>query len=113
MNNYCKLLSDIVLVNSVDSRKEVASSSRLPIQLERLPASQLKEVVAALIVLKNAGLSEVNDVTGMLSLLENSKQLRNISEKAGISKLENRPHVCFGTFEQGVNNTTNLVKLQW
>lgn len=76
MNNYCKLLTDIVVVNSIDSRKTKASAGRLPVQLERLPANQLQDVLDALAVLEKAGLTEVPSIPDMRERLENSKQIQ-------------------------------------
>jgi len=80
MGNYCKILQEVVLKTSAAGM----GRTRLPIQLERLPADKLKDVASALKVLEDFGLSEINDVAALRVAVE--KKTDEKSEKDGEEK---------------------------
>lgn len=81
MNKYNDMIQSMVLGHATGSvgdndETEAVAAGRLPKQLERLPAEKLGEVVKALDVLDEAGLSEVKSVKGLRDVVKNSKALK-------------------------------------
>lgn len=69
MKKYCNVLERML-------PDEIQGKGRLPKQLERLPEKDLRDVVAALKALENAGLSEVESVKDLRLCIESCKVLK-------------------------------------